>query len=138
MHAACARTVRLRASCRVPSLRITQHDRSPSRLAGSSAPALDAARCGTLDQARRRALSQAGRWDGRHQKQQGFDSRGDLTRLGEFVRTLHDDRLSVGLFIPFEQAWNAVKEFIETDGALPTCIAWIASRDLPPETFPGS
>ncbi|NVN87026.1 MAG: hypothetical protein HXX15_13175 [Rhodopseudomonas sp.] len=76
------------------------------------------------------------RWDGRHQKQQGFYSRGDLTRLNEFVRTLHDDRLSVGLFIPFEQAWNAVKEFIETDGALPTSIAWIASRDLPPEVFP--
>jgi hypothetical protein len=31
---------------------------------------------------------------------------------------------------------EAVKEFIETDGALPKSIEWIANRDLPPNTFP--
>lgn len=75
------------------------------------------------------------RWDARDQRQDNFVSKGDLTRLGEFVRTLHDDPLSVGLFIPFEQAWSAVKEFMETDGTLPTSIGWIVSRDLPPEVF---
>jgi hypothetical protein len=40
------------------------------------------------------------------------------------------------LFIPFRTAWPAVREFIETDGELPTSIEWIASSDLPPETFP--
>ena len=65
-----------------------------------------------------------------------FSSKGDLRRLGELVRSLHDTPLPVGLFIPFETAWKAVKEFIETDGALPKSIEWIANRDLPPNTFP--
>jgi hypothetical protein len=43
--------------------------------------------------------------------------------------------MPVGLFISFEQAWRAVKEFLETDGALPKSIAWIANQDLPPDTF---
>jgi hypothetical protein len=65
-----------------------------------------------------------------------FSSKGDLTHLRELVRSTHDTPLPVGLFIPFESAWNAVKEFIETDGALPKSIDWIANRDLPPNTFP--
>ena len=65
-----------------------------------------------------------------------FSSKGDLTKLREWVRTLHNDPMPVGLFISFERAWLAVKEFIETDGALPTGIAWVANDDLPPETFP--
>ena len=75
------------------------------------------------------------KWDGRIQRKQTFNSKGDLNRLGEFVRSLHGTPLSVGLFIPFAVAWKAVKEFIETDGELPISIAWIASSDLPPETF---
>jgi hypothetical protein len=43
---------------------------------------------------------------------------------------------NIGLFVPFESAWRAVKDFIESDGELPTSIEWIASRDLPPGTFP--
>lgn len=70
------------------------------------------------------------------QRKQTYNSKGDLRRLGEFVRSLHGTPLSVGLFVPFPVAWKAVKEFIETDGELPTSIEWIASRDLPPETFP--
>jgi hypothetical protein len=65
-----------------------------------------------------------------------YSSKGDLTRLREWVRSLHDTPLPIGLFIPFEKAWEAVKEFIETDGELPKSIEWIANRDLPPNTFP--
>jgi len=52
------------------------------------------------------------------------------------VRSLHGTPLSVGLFVPFPVAWKAVKEFIETDGELPTSIEWVANSDLSPETFP--
>jgi Immunity protein Imm1 len=65
-----------------------------------------------------------------------YSSKGDLNRLQEWVRSLHDTPLPVGLFIPFGTAWKAVKEFIETDGELPKSIEWIANRDLPPNTFP--
>jgi hypothetical protein len=67
---------------------------------------------------------------------QMYSSKGDLSRLREWVRSLHDTPLPIGLFIPFERAWKAVKEFIETDGQLPKSIEWIANRDLPPNTFP--
>jgi Immunity protein Imm1 len=65
-----------------------------------------------------------------------YYSNGDLTRLAEHVRTLHDCLLPIGLFIPFEEAWKAVKEFMETEGMLPRSIDWIASHELPPDTFP--
>jgi hypothetical protein len=65
-----------------------------------------------------------------------YTSKGDLTRLRELVRSLHDTPLPVGLFIPFRTAWKAVKEFIETDGELPKSIDWIANETLPPNTFP--
>jgi hypothetical protein len=65
-----------------------------------------------------------------------FSSKGDLAKLREYVRTLHDDPMPVGLYIPYVDAWRAVKEFLETDGALPTSIEWIANRDLPANTFP--
>ena len=65
-----------------------------------------------------------------------FSSKGDLSRLREWVRSAHNDPLPVGLFIPFASAWSAVREFIETDGALPKSIEWIANDDLPENTFP--
>ena len=65
-----------------------------------------------------------------------YFSIGDLSRLKEWVRTLHDDLRPVGLYIPFRDAWPAVKEFMETDGELPKCIPWIAASDLPENTFP--
>ena len=68
--------------------------------------------------------------------QEVFTSKGDMTRLCEWVRNLHNDPLPVGLFIPFPKAYDAVKEFIETDGQLPKCIEWVANKDLPPNTFP--
>jgi hypothetical protein len=50
--------------------------------------------------------------------------------------SLHCDPYSLALFIPFDEAFKAVKLFIETDGELPTNIDWVAGKDLPPETFP--
>jgi Immunity protein Imm1 len=70
------------------------------------------------------------------EKREDYSSKGDLTRLKEWVRTLHDDPIPVGLFIPFPEAWKAVKEFIETEGALPKSIEWINNNDLPENTFP--
>jgi hypothetical protein len=65
-----------------------------------------------------------------------FYSKGDSMRLYEWVRSLHGDPLPVGLFIPYERAWVAVKEFMETDGARSSGIEWISAEDLPPNTFP--
>jgi hypothetical protein len=65
-----------------------------------------------------------------------YYSKGDLSRLRELVFSMQGGPLPVGLFIPYEKAWRAVKEFMETDGALPTSIEWIAGRDLPRDTFP--
>lgn len=79
---------------------------------------------------------QYSKWDGRIKREDSYNSLGDKARLREFVRTMHGTPLSVGLFIPFAAAWKAVKEFIETNAELPMSIEWIASRDLPPETFP--
>ena len=76
------------------------------------------------------------RWDGRIQKKDSYSSKGDLNRLARFVRSFHGMPLSLGLFIPFDDAWSAIKEFIETEGELPKAIEWVADRDLPPGTFP--
>jgi hypothetical protein len=74
------------------------------------------------------------KWGGGYKEM--FSSKGDLSRLHELVEAAHGTPLPVGLFVPIEAAWQAVKEFIETDGELPKSIAWIANRDLPPNTFP--
>ena len=65
-----------------------------------------------------------------------FYSKGDLKRLHEWTRTMHGDLMPIGLFIPFEAAWKAIKDFLKTDGALPKSIAWAAGRDLPADAFP--
>ena len=65
-----------------------------------------------------------------------FSSKGDMSRLREIVYTLQDDPMPVGLFIPFDKAWLAVKEFMDTEGQLPTSIEWVRNADLPPNTFP--
>lgn len=76
------------------------------------------------------------RWDGRVQRGDAWHSKGDLSRLRKWVTTLHGTPVPIGLFVPFEQAWSAVKEFIETDGALPTSIEWVSGDDLSDEVFP--
>ncbi|MBO6634820.1 Imm1 family immunity protein [Parvibaculum sp.] len=65
-----------------------------------------------------------------------FYSTGDLSRLDEHVRSLHDTLLPVGLFISYEDAWKAVKEFIATNGERPKSIAWVEEEALPAGTFP--
>lgn len=67
---------------------------------------------------------------------QDYHSKGDLRRLRELVFSRRGDPLPVGLFVPYEVAWKAVKEFLETDGRLPTSIEWVDDLDLPPDTFP--
>jgi Immunity protein Imm1 len=74
------------------------------------------------------------KWGGGYKEM--FTSKGDLSRLHELVEAAHGTPLPVGLFVPIEAAWQAVEEFIETDGELPRSITWIANRDLPPNTFP--
>jgi hypothetical protein len=63
-------------------------------------------------------------------------SKGDVSRLREWVRNVRGDPMPIGLFIPFEVAWRAVKEFIEGDGRLPKSIEWINNSDLPADTWP--
>lgn len=65
-----------------------------------------------------------------------YYSKGNLQMLRKWVETKHGSRMPVGLFIPFEKAFEAVNEFIKTDGALPKCIEWVAAADLPDDTFP--
>jgi len=60
----------------------------------------------------------------------------DLSRLNQWVETRHGDLRPVGLFIPFRDAWPAVKEFMDTEGELPKCINWVSADDLPAGTFP--
>ena len=67
---------------------------------------------------------------------QTYSSKGDLSRLREWVHNLHNTPLPVDLFVPFANAYEAVKGFIETDGQMPKSIDWIANKDLPPDTFP--
>jgi hypothetical protein len=67
---------------------------------------------------------------------QDWFSKGDMSKIRQWVRSLHNDPLPVGLFIPFDKAWFAVKEFMETEGKLPSSIEWVTSDDLPANTFP--
>jgi hypothetical protein len=74
------------------------------------------------------------KWDG--QRLRTYSSKGDLKRLRELIRTTHGDPMPVGLYVPYETAWKAVKEFLENDGVLPKSIEWVDDEDLPENTFP--
>jgi hypothetical protein len=74
------------------------------------------------------------KYGGGHQEE--HFSKGDLSRLRQWIRSKHGDLLAIGLFIPIDLAWRAVKEFIETDGALPRSIEWISDKEVPDNTFP--
>lgn len=80
-------------------------------------------------------LLQYARYGGNEPRQDWF-SKGDMSRIREWVRSLHFDPLPVGLFIPFPEAWKAVQEFMATEGQLPKSIDWIKADDLPANTFP--
>jgi Immunity protein Imm1 len=74
------------------------------------------------------------KWGGGHELT--YTSKGDMPRMREFVFDRHGTPLPVAFFIPFEKGWKAVKEFLETEGAFPECIEWVANDDLPPNSFP--
>ena len=76
------------------------------------------------------------KWDGRVRRKFSYNSKGDFERVGEVVRSLQGDLWPVAFFVPFAVAWSAVREFMETDGELPTSIEWIASEELLSGTFP--
>lgn len=63
-------------------------------------------------------------------------SKGDSSLIGQYTRTLHSDLMPLWHYIPFEEAWKAVKEFMETDGAIPKSIEWISNKELHEDTFP--
>lgn len=67
---------------------------------------------------------------------QTWVSKGDQSRIGEYIRSTHDTPLPIAYFVPFADAWNTVKEFMQSEGVRPRSIEWVASRDLPPNTFP--
>lgn len=67
---------------------------------------------------------------------QDWFSKGDMTKIRKWVRALHDTPLPIGLFIPYDQAWLAVKEFMDTEGQLPTSIEFVKGSELPTNSFP--
>jgi len=58
-------------------------------------------------------------------------SKGDPAKWRQWVEIRQQDLMSAAMFIPFEAAWLAVKEFIERDGALPNSIEWVSLDELP-------
>jgi hypothetical protein len=56
----------------------------------------------------------------------GKYSKDDPTKWRQWVETLQGDQMSAVLFIPFETAWKAVKEFIEHEAALPQLVGRIS------------
>jgi hypothetical protein len=75
------------------------------------------------------------KWDGRTKQKFDFESEGDLRRSSDIVYSMHGTPMSVGSFVPFADAYAAIKEFIETEGGLPGNIKWGPGIDIPPEAF---
>ena len=75
------------------------------------------------------------KWDGRTKTGEGFSSKGDLTRLREWVPVHQGGRVPVGLFVPFPDAWSAIREFLSSGGERPTSIEWIDDGELPADSF---
>lgn len=65
-----------------------------------------------------------------------FTSKGDGALKGRYTQTRHSDLMPLWHYIPFEEAWKAVQEFVQTDGALPKSIEWISNKNLDEDTFP--
>jgi Immunity protein Imm1 len=55
---------------------------------------------------------------------------------GQWIRSRQGDLIPLGLCISFDNAWRAVKEFVETGGALPESVDWLAANKLAPNAFP--
>jgi hypothetical protein len=62
--------------------------------------------------------------------------KGDMTRVLQWTKDLRGYLHPVGLFLSYEGAWRAIKEFVEREAALPSCVEWIRDKDLPKGTFP--
>jgi hypothetical protein len=75
------------------------------------------------------------KWDGRTRERLHVSSQGDLRRLNEIVVSMQGTPMSAGLFVPFADAYRAVKEFMETDGELPPSIRWGPGAEIPQEAF---
>jgi len=58
-----------------------------------------------------------------------------LSRLYEWVFSRHGSKFPIGLFVPFPAAYLAVRDFIQTEGELPTSIEWIAVKDITEDAF---
>lgn len=54
----------------------------------------------------------------------------DITKLNETLTTIDNIYISVGLFIPVEYAWEAIKFFLST-GKASEKINWISANDIP-------
>ena len=78
-------------------------------------------------------MLQWSKWDGK--QHQDYHSSGDLTRLREAIPSSHGSKCPLGLFVPLEDAWKAIKDFLENEGGRSNKIAWIESKDLPPDIF---
>ncbi len=65
-----------------------------------------------------------------------YSSKGDMTKVKTYVRTAHDDLRTLAFFIPFEKAWLAVKDFIESNGDLPKSIDWVDMKEIKELAFP--
>lgn len=60
--------------------------------------------------------------------------KGDLNLLREYCYVGQSGPYPVGLFVPMEVGWIAVKDFLEKDGVRSPRIQWISAYDLPPNT----
>jgi hypothetical protein len=76
-----------------------------------------------------------GKWDGRTKEKLDYQSEGNPQKEREIVYSMHGTPMSAGSFVPFSDAYKVVKEFIETDGALPSCIKWGRGPDIPREAW---
>lgn len=62
--------------------------------------------------------------------------KGDLNLLREYCYVGQSGPYPVGLFVPMEVGWIAVKDFLEKDGVRSPRIQWVSAHDLPENTFP--
>jgi hypothetical protein len=71
-------------------------------------------------------------------KKESFSSKGSEGLLWYWFRDNQDNAVSFGLTVPFKKAWEAVSEFLESDGKLPKSIDWIKDEDIPRGVIPDS
>ncbi|MEM7303584.1 MAG: hypothetical protein AAF468_21095 [Pseudomonadota bacterium] len=65
-----------------------------------------------------------------------YYSKGDMSKIHTVKRNKHSDPLPVALFIPFDDAFNALEDFINSEGKRSDRIEWVSGLDIPSNTFP--